>query len=688
MFASFLLQAAAAALFFLPFDGGKAPGVQGQAAFFDGFDSRITVSAADVPVPEGTFTVDVWVCPLAFPKSPCPVVCRRSNDAPAGWSLWLDAHGLVHFKVAVEGEWREISSPQGLPLRQWSRLSASFRSGKGIFLAVDGTEVASLPLDLSSVEQASFDLWIGRTPVRTPSFMENKSIPIYSSFDGAVDELRISGEKDAYKKILKGRFVRPQAPGTDVPGFEERRLPSGPDGLAFGSWYVPLRFYKAFDDRWRGSIPDIVVGFGEEHPWKVVFWRGLSYAPCFVTEKGNWFCNEFVERAHVTKWGCPENMSDKHADFSSVRIVENTPARTVVSWRNLPVGVNQKIPFQSEETQWGDCSEETYIFYPDGGCVRRMDLWTSAPGAWYEWCQSLEVLHPSQKPEDVLDASRIMSVAAMDGRSAEYGWDFEGKARQSEPSIDGANIQVTYLRSEWNPFLILEDGSGLNEKSERGPRIDRYAGRWSQYSDFPWRNHWPLAQDYVIGRYACVADAASHTYTATQYNAPHSLELVSDPAANVMPDPIGHPLLQVEGVAPRHTSKIAPGELSTTWKMTKLMLCGCTKGDAASLLPLAKSWLRAPRLMCDGAEVPYDMTQRAYVMPDMTGHLTLEASPEHPACGVCIIVPGTGRIPSEVKAGGKPLEGFKAGVHNAWDGPQLILWLPLDATSKVDLELN
>ena len=635
-----------AALFSLSFNDGTIPGVEGQAAFFDGFDSRIVVPAAEVKAPERHFTVDVWVCPVAFPKSPCPVVCRQRTDVPGGWSLWLDALGKVHFQVAGAGEWVSVESPEGLPLRQWSRLTANFRSGSGLFLAIDGREVAKIPTELPSVEQAAYDLWIGRTQVRTPSFFENKNIPIYSSLDGAVDELQILGDKNAYKAILKEKFVRPAAPE-----FEARVLPSGPDSLAFGAWYIPLKYYKAFDDRWRGSLPDVVVGFGPEQPWKVVFWRGISYAPCFVTEKGNWMCNEFIERSKVTGWGCPESMSDKHADFSSVRIVENTPARTVVVWRNLPVGVNQKIPYQSEETQWGDCSEETYIFYPDGACVRRMDLWTSHPQDWYEWCQSLQVLHPYQRPEDVLDAAKIMSVAAMDGRSETFGWDFEGKARQDGKSIPGANIQVTYLKSRWNPYLILEDGSGTNEKGESGPRIDRYAGKWSDYSAFPWRNHWPVAQDYVIGRYACVPDAPSHTYTATQYNAPHS----------------------VEGM-----------------KMTKLMLCGCTEGDAADLLPLAKSWLRAPEMTLDGKAVPYDVTQRAYVVasfPAEAGNLSLRlsASPDHPANGLCIILPGVSAIPQEVKVNGSPLPGFKAGIRTAWDGPSLILWLPVTATSPVEI---
>ncbi|MBP5721061.1 MAG: LamG domain-containing protein [Bacteroidales bacterium] len=656
-----VLLAVLQALFSLAFDDGEVLGVKGQAAFFDGFDSRIVVPAAQVPAPSRHFTVDVWVCPVAFPKSPCPVACRQRTDSPGGWSLWLDALGKVHFQVASAGEWAEVCSPDGLDLRQWSRLTAQFRAGSGLYLAVNGKQVAKLPLEQPWVEQEDFDLWIGRTPVRTPSFYENHNIPIYSSIDGAIDELRIIEDKNAYSKMLKERFVRPEAPE-----FEARELPSGPGGLAFGAWYVPLKYYTAFDERWRGESPDVVVSFGPDQPHRVVFWRGISYAPCFVTEQDNWMCNEFVERKKVTGWGCPESMSDKHADFSSVRIIENTPARTVVLWRNLPVGVNQKIPYQSEETRWGDCSEETYIFYPDGVGVRKMVVWSDRLDQWYEWCQSLQVLHPSQRPEDVLDAGRIMSVAAMDGSSASYGWNFEGAQRQDEPSLPGANIQVTYLKSRWNPFLILEDGDGIHEKGGHGPVIDRYAGKWSDFSAFPWRNHWPVAQDYVIGRYACVADAPSHTYTATQYNAPHSIE--------------GN-------------------------KMTKLMLCGCTEKDAAGLLPLAKSWLHAPRLTCIGGEVPYDVTQRAYVMkrPDPSANLrmtenaslrmTLEAGPEHPANGVCIIIPDSSNvIPGltgnlSVKVDGKPYRDYKAGIRNAWDGPSLILWLPLKADKPVTIEL-
>lgn len=688
-----LLLAAIAAPFTLSFEDAAVPGVQGQAAFFDGFDSRVVVPASQVPTPERHFTVDVWACPLAFPKSPCPLVCRIGGAAPSavaapkggpsaspdaafsadwadaaagGWALWLDATGRVHFQVASAGEWVAVESLSALPLRAWSRITAQFRAGAGLYLAVDGREVAKAACELPWVNQAEFPLWLGRAPFKTSSFFENQHIPIYSSFDGVLDELTIDTDKQAYARILKEKFVRPAAPGSEVPGFAPRRLPSGPEGLAFGAWYIPLRFYPAYDARWRGETPDVVVGFGEARPWKVVFWRGISYAPCFVTEKGNWMSNEFVERKKVTGWGCCESMSDKHADFSSVRILENTPARTVVQWRHAPVGVNLKFPYRNEETQWGDWSEETYIFYPDGAGVRKMEVWTSRPQDWYEWCQSLQVLHPDQRPEDVLDASRIMSVAAMDGRSETYAWNFEGKRRQDEPSLDRANIQVTYLKSRWNPYLILEDGDGLNEKGQVGAAIDRYAGRWSDYSDFPWRNHWPVTQDYVIGRYACVADAAAHTYTATQYNPVHSCEKVSDAGDGV-------------------------------WKMTKLMLCGCTEGDAASLLPLAHSWLDAPKMVCQeanglAADVPYDRTQRAYVLtvnPDADALVfRVEASSRQPVHGLCLVLKGLARPVSAITVNGQACEAARIGRIEAWDGVSTLVWLPQESEKPIDLNLQ
>lgn len=625
------------------------PGVVGKAQLFNGIDSREIIAADNVPALNKSFTIDLWFCPAAFPKCECPFVCRQDTHKVGGFSLWLDMRGYVHFKVACAGEWVETVAAEPLKLRKWSRVSCTFHAGNSLRIAINHKEMGHKNIELPCVDMKNYPLWIGRTPVKMPSFLENKEIPIYSSLDGVIDELLIYADHDAYEALLRQPFKQPSAPT-----MEKRKLPSGPqEPLAFGSWYMPLKYYSSWDEKWRGNTPDVVVGFGKEIPFRVVFWRGISYAPCFVTEKQNWMCNEFIERSKVTGWGCPESMSDKHADFSSVRILENTPARTVVLWRNAPVGVNQKFPYQNEESQWGDWSEETYIFYPDGVGVRRMDVWSDSLDTWYEWCQSLQVLHPDQRPEDVLDGKKIMSVAAMDGRSQTFGWKWESRARQHEPSIPGANIQVTYLKSQWNPFLILDDRPGKNENGSDGPEICRYAGRWSEYSAFPWRNHWPVTQEYIIGRYAAVADAPSHTYTATQYNAPYE---------------------------------------KANGRITKLMLCGCTNKDAADLLPLAKSWLRAPQMTCDGEKVDYLLTERTYVIKEarMPLQLELEASPEHPAHGLCLEVKNWGdKTVGSIIVNSKSLkkEDYKVGIHETYEGKTLHLWLNLQTTAKQKIKI-
>ncbi len=522
--------------FFMPFNEGKGTkttfsndivsieptcdwveGVEGSAVLLNGFTSRIILPHEKISLTKGSFTFDTWFCPISFPKSPCPIISRSDEKQHQGFSVYIDARGRVFFQIGDGEKWVSINS-QSLELKQWSRITCTFQAGNSLKLAINGKIVAETAVSVNQIDiDEQTDVWIGRTPVKTPSEYENKGIPTFNTLDGALDNLSFPKGSEDVDKIVQSSFKQPLAPT-----LEPRILPSGPEKpLAFGSWYIPLKFYKQWDEQWRGDMPDIVVGFGEKIPFRVVFWRGIEYSPCFVTEKGNWMSNEFIERLKVTKWGCCESMSDKHADFSSVRILENTPARTVVLWRNAPVGVNQKFPFFDEETQWGDWSEETYIFYPDGVGIRKMDVWSSRIDDWYEWSQSLQVLHPHQRPEDVLDGKKIMSVASMDGTSKMYGWDWDTEATQHGPTIPGANIQVTYLKSKWNPFLILDDRKGINEKGNDGPEITRYVGRWSEFSDFPWRNHWPVVQDYVIGRYATTADGPAHTYTATQYNAPY-----------------------------------------------------------------------------------------------------------------------------------------------------------------------
>jgi hypothetical protein len=112
------------------------------------------------------------------------------------------------------------------------------------------------------------------------------------------------------------------------------KLPSGPEGPGkFGAYYTHLKYDPDWDEPWRvGDHPDIIIRF-EDGGHKFVFWRGTSYIPCWVTDNGIWYTNEFVERRgwhSPNTEGCVEPMSDKQCQYSQVRIIESNEARVAL----------------------------------------------------------------------------------------------------------------------------------------------------------------------------------------------------------------------------------------------------------------------------------------------------------------------------------------------------------------------
>jgi hypothetical protein len=93
-----------------------------------------------------------------------------------------------------------------------------------------------------------------------------------------------------------------------------------------------------------GNAADVVVRF-DQTPNRLVFWRGTSYIPAWVTENGIWYTNEFDETQIPTMPTSAEPMADKQARFSYPRILESSDARVVVLWRYAPVSVNYALVF-------------------------------------------------------------------------------------------------------------------------------------------------------------------------------------------------------------------------------------------------------------------------------------------------------------------------------------------------------
>jgi hypothetical protein len=637
-------------------------GVSGTGLKCDGFTTCVTRKAEAAPRLGERFTIEAWVAVQAYPWGWCPIVGQRA-DRSAGYFFGMDARGRVGLHLAAGGKWQECTSEAMVPLMEWAHVAGTFDSGSGLAVYINGVRAGEVAAVGSPTYAADADLLIGRNRGKEnamfSAYWGASDQPVYFSFDGIIDEVKIHGRCLAPGEIeeLFNSCGPPKKPA-----LKPRRMPSGPaDVRRFGAFYHHLEYCEEWDAIWRASGPDVVVAFAFA-PVRLVFWRGISYAPCWVTEKGNWFTNEFMERGPDRKnRGCSESMSDKRAHYSHAKILENSPARAVVYWRNAPVGVNYEFAFVDEVTGWGDWSEEYHVIYPDGVAVRKVVMWSGNFKEWHEWCQSIIPLHAGQRPEDVLDPSRIMSAANMKGEVKTFGRE-SGEKSYGYPTLPGANIQIVYLNSRFNPFLVLDDREGKNDRGNPGPAIVRASGDgWSEHSVFPWGDHWPVTQIPVVVRYPQAADRPSHTWTSTQYSAAYE---------------------------------------TTANSMTKIMLCGLTDRPIEELLPLARSWLRPAKMKVESAAFAggaYDPAQRAYVLScrDRGRPTKLEAvvaaSAESPLVNMGLVVKDWGPGGAAVRVDGvavTPGKGCAVGHQERLEGSDLVVWIERTAAAPVRVELS
>ena len=178
--------------------------------------------------------------------------------------------------------------------------------------------------------------------------------------------------------------------------------------------------------------------------------------------------------------------------------------------------------------------------------------------------------HPGQRPEDVVELSALKLVN-LKGQSHTYTWaekgpkirpskehkdyiDFGGKPEDPEDTSyedadeDQPVIVMVNTKSKHRPFQVVEPDSWMAIFGiEHRPGV----------SHFPWWNHWPVSQLPSDGRYCQAPDRAAH----------FSLAWAS---------PLEH-----------------QGEDRTFWWA---WMYGMTDQPAESRVPLAASWLHAPKL--------------------------------------------------------------------------------------------
>jgi hypothetical protein len=410
----------------------------------------------------------------------------------------------------------------------------------------------------------------------------------------------------------------------------------------FVAYYTRLRYDDQWEKPWRvGDHPDILVTF-DESPVRVVFWRGTNYGASWITENGKWMSDQSLEDSG-TGWGLSEHMADKQNRYSHVRLIENHDARIVVHWRYAVSDIRYTINHEDERTGWGDWTDEYYYIYPDAVATRQQILHTSAFGG-FQWQETIMFNQAGTRPEDNAEWEAL-TLANMDGETKSYSWKSGSPDEFDRP--EGANIQVTNLKSRYRPFIIFAPGRKIKAFGEGGDG-----------SMFPWWDHWPVSMIPSDGRNTHSVDRASHS--SLSYSKPRA-------------EHIG----------------------GKSYKAVHLF--GMTDKGAGELAGLARSWNYPAELKISGGDFEsegYDKYQRAYLIARKGSGsklgFTLAGSEKSPVINPAFVIRNWGRESVKLKINGREIERgseFRFGFTPTLEGTDLIVWVRLESSKPVSVAL-
>jgi hypothetical protein len=632
------------------------PGVTSGAIQFDGFTGYLYREKSDVELPRA-FTVNAWIYLESYPWFRCPVLDLRANDKE-GLVFGVNRRGELCAGLGLPNEWAEFAGRR-LPLKRWAMVTLTVEEKGGSGLWIDGEPVAQTALTPVLRSTRNNRLSIGRNAVLEDWWDYQYTVKDHYSFwDGGIDELCV------YDGALSGDRIKALwAAAQPLPRVASppRVLPACPAGQAeFGAVYTRLNYTKQWDRLWRtGDVADVLVRFAG-HDGRLVFWRGTGFVPCWVTENGIWYTNEWTETWGNDVSSCAEPLMDRDCRFSHVRIIENSPARTVVQWRYALVDADYKFVAQDIDGR-GEWAEEFYVIYPDAIGIRKIDLYYSKPLRNHDWEEAIVLLSPGQHPDDVIGDPEV-TLINMRGESHDYSWRAHLPVELKEPAA--ANIHVVNLKSRLKPFYVVDPGPfETKEGKYEAPFFRSYAASMAENwrpesvpSIYGWWDHWPVTPVPGDGRWVVTNDKASH-FNLTTY---------------------------------------------TQWKdyamdgrvKSRLMLHGLAEADPDVLVGLAKSWLQPPALETTSAGASYDPAQRAYVV---TGHRQgpfqgrFLADPEHPAWRPAIVMEDRKSDHPAIALNGKKLvEGrqFRSGVVLGDKGYKTVIWIDEIITERTTLTIK
>jgi hypothetical protein len=662
----------------------RVSGVAGNCLQSFEFDTVIVRKAAIAPrLNSAAFTIEAWIAPQTYPWNWCPIVTQRRGSK--GYFFGVDGDGRFGLHVCIENVWYECNSrpplpglepgyswqsdrrvwehvPDGeslpprwtdrsnpvVPILKWSYLVGVFDSQQGITIFRNGRKEAQFDIVGKFTSAQDADLYIGRTPEKLlPAHAERLygTAPIQFSWDGLIDEIRIHNRALNSNEITES-YAR-TAPEVEQP-LKFRKLPTGPTSpRSFGAYYTRLNYDKQYDRSWPvGPDADVVVTF-DHHPFRLVYWHGMSYYPVWYSDNGIGVSHKAPESGGSK--GSFEALNDRQCRSSQVRIIENNRARVKVQWRNAPLNRSYEEAHIDPATGWGDWVDDYYTTYPDGVAVRHYKIYCGQVNQRHGYGQALIIVPPGFAPLDALEVEAA-SEANLAGEESTLSW---ATGAPTGKRVANASIEVFNLKAKAKAFLIFSPETGAAGWEGNGLP-------WP-FCFFHW-DHWPAEQIPSDGRQSFVIDGRpSHTS-------------IDNPEFHIRP-----------------TNE---GRSGVTYTFTALVGM-CEGKSAGQLAPLARSWLSPPALKISAgfANEGYSLEERCFVLrrDNPSSNLlecTIQCCQKSPLINPAFRVKNWDPQAIEVLIDGRRLEAdsdFRFDRRDAEENPELIVWLQCEVDNPVSL---
>jgi len=633
-------------------------GVSGNAIRLDGYTTVICNKGKKDEISSGSLSTEAWIALGAYPWNWCPVVTQSKKevggkDNSGGFSMEIGPRGELGLKIFIEGnEILCVSKKFAIPLYEWTHIAATYNEGYGINIFFNGNLAGTYNITGKANYAGNNEIRIGMNySAVNPSNLIGKAgyKPFWYSIDGIIDEIKIYNSaltEEYFKNVFKR--LKPK----HKPDLPERKLPVvNSEGKSFGAYYTKLKYYYEWDQLWPvASDPDIVVTF-KDSPVKLIFWRGTRYSPAWVTENGQWMCDQSVESWNGRE-GCLEHMQDRHCRYSHVRIIEDNDARKVIHWRYAPVSAYDDLWNEDRKTGWAVWIDEYYYIYPDATAIRKVSWKTGSVGRPVQFQESLPLTGPGQTRGDIMETD-YLKIANLKGEILQLKYKENPVDIKKELIPDSPNIQRHNFKSVYDPFIIFEPGNRMHYIMDRDIKNLSLPGSC---------NHWPVGQPNCDGR-------------VTQ---------ASDRPAHFLGFPISSPIV--------HDDKNGRSYHNSIYGMGDMPI--------EELVKLAGSWINAPAMIMQnnkkGSEVKYDRSQKAYLVRSPSEHIDkfkarINCSDNSPLFNPAIVIEGWGEKAPELTINGKKLingTDFMFGYDKNLDSTSLIVWLELKSSIPVNIEIH